>query len=331
MLLSSVPAAAVPLFKTLSRDECESVLLRNRVGRIAFALHDRVSIVPIHFVFLNGWIYGRTASAGKLRQILRNRRVAFEVDEYSQLFDWRSVVVHGPFYLIPADATRRTRSVYQTAVVAIRQLAPNALTDTDPVPFRDELFRIRAVEVTGRASVPSGGQRLFAAENGAISENLEADDDARLRDDVQSAIDLMVIPNKADIYIETFDGVVVLSGTVETPRDRHEIETEVLKIPAVVAVVQELETAFPARQERFPAELARDAMRELRRNSDPDGIGLPASCVPRPAVKVVIEHGWLRLEGVVQSQQQRDDAIRRLRTVRGSRGVIDRTHIAKVV
>jgi nitroimidazol reductase NimA-like FMN-containing flavoprotein (pyridoxamine 5'-phosphate oxidase superfamily)/osmotically-inducible protein OsmY len=327
MLLSSVPAAAVPLFKTLSRDECESVLLRNNVGRIAFALHDRVSILPVHFVFLNGWVYGRTASAGKLRQILRNRRVAFEVDEHSQLFDWRSVVVHGPFYLIQADANRRARSVYLTAVAAIRQLVPTALTDTDPVPFRDELFRIRAAEITGRASVPSGGQRLFAADNGTIPETAEADDDARLRDEVQSAIDLMVVPDKADIHIETFDGVVVLSGTVGTPGDRHEIETEVLKIPAVVGVVQELETSFPIRQEQFPAELARAAIRALESDGDP--ITDPASHIP--SAKVVIDHGWLRLEGIVQSQQQRDDAIRRLRTVRGSRGVIDRTHIAKVV
>ena len=67
MLSSIAPAAAAPLFKTLSREECESVLLRNNVGRIAFALHDRVSILPIHYVFLNGWVYGRTAAAGKLR------------------------------------------------------------------------------------------------------------------------------------------------------------------------------------------------------------------------------------------------------------------------
>jgi hypothetical protein len=50
MLSSIAPAAAAPLFKTLSREECESVLLRNNVGRIAFALHDRVSILPINYV-----------------------------------------------------------------------------------------------------------------------------------------------------------------------------------------------------------------------------------------------------------------------------------------
>ena len=121
MLSSTVPAPVAPQFKTLSRDECESVLLRNNVGRIAFALHERVSVLPIHYVFQNGWIYGRTASAGKLREILRNRRIAFEVDEHNQLFDWRSVVVHGPFYLIQPDTNQHPLSVYRTAIAAIRQ------------------------------------------------------------------------------------------------------------------------------------------------------------------------------------------------------------------
>jgi len=321
-VLSSVAhLTAAPQFKTLSRDECESVLLRNTVGRVAFALHDRVSIIPIHYVFQDGWIYGRTASAGKLRQILRNRRIAFEVDEHKQVFDWRSVVVHGPFYLIQPDTPQRPRSVYRTAVAAIRQLVPDALTDADPVPFRDELFRIRAVEVTGRAAVPNSGQRLFSSDSADSLETADADDDALLRDQVHSAIAAIGVPENGDVHVETFDGVVVLSGTVETARDRQTIEAEILKIPAVVAVVQELETTFPTSQEQFPAELARAAIRELKRGGNVIASGF----------KVVVEHGWLRLEGVIESQRTRDYAIRRLRAVKGARGVIDRTHIAQAV
>ncbi len=333
MLSSIAPAAAAPLFKTLSREECESVLLRNNVGRIAFALHDRVSILPIHYVYRNGWVYGRTAAAGKLRQILRNRRIAFEVDEHGELFEGRSVVVRGPFYLIQNDSAKHPRSVYRTAVTAIQQLIPGALTDADPTPFRDELFRIRAVELTGRASFPYGGQRMFPLRTDVISEADTADEDAQLRDQVQARITALGIPENGDVHGEAFDGVVVLSGTVETARDRHAIETEILKIPAVGAVVQELETALPLTQEQFPAELARAAIRALRNGSDPinDCVASPASRLPARGFKIVIDHGWLRLEGVVESKSQRDDAVRRLRTVRGSRGVIDRTHIAQAV
>ncbi|HEY5022667.1 MAG TPA: pyridoxamine 5'-phosphate oxidase family protein, partial [Gemmatimonadaceae bacterium] len=81
-VLNSPPSADdAPLLSALGRKACEAILARNSVGRIAFSLHDSVRIVPIHYAYASGWIYGRTAAAGKLEEILRNRRVAFEVDE----------------------------------------------------------------------------------------------------------------------------------------------------------------------------------------------------------------------------------------------------------
>jgi uncharacterized protein len=315
------PSVSAPLFKTLTRGECESVLLRNNVGRLAFSIHDHVNIVPIHYAYLNGWIYGRTGSAGKLRDILRNRRIAFEVDEHSELFDWRSVVVHGPLYVVQPDTTQHARSIYLTALAVMRRLLPAALTESDPVPFRDQLIRIRAIELTGRASAPSGGYAFHPVGTDGISETADADQDSTLREKVEAAIASLGVPENGDVQIEAFDGIVVLSGTVETARDRHAIETEIVKIPAVTALVQELETALPLRQEEAPAELARAAIKALRRNGSTSA----------GRVKVIVEHGWLRIEGVVESQRQRDDALRRLRTVAGSRGLIDRTHIAKSV
>ena len=317
MLFSSAPAAS-PLFKALSREECESVLLRNHVGRIAYAVHDRVSIVPIHYVFVNGWIYGRTSSAGKLRQILRNRRIAFEVDEHSGLFDWKSVIVHGPLYVVQPDSTQLTRSVYRTAVSIVRKLVPETLSDVDPVPFRDQLFRIRALDISGRAAEPIGGQLLFPDGADAISETAEPGADARLRAQVESAIAGLGVPENADVHIEVFDGVIALSGTVETVRDRQAIEAEVLKVPAAVAIVQEIETTLPVKQDPLPTELARDAINELRGDTDLLSDGL----------KVVVEHGWLRLEGTTKSYRHRDDALRRMRAIKGARGVIDRSHVA---
>jgi hypothetical protein len=142
-----------PLFSVLERfRQCESILRRNNIGRIAFALQDRVSVLPVQYVYDDGWIYGRTASGARIRVLLLNRRVAFEVDEHTQLFDWQSVVVRGPLYLIDAGASPAERSTYAKAVALIGRLVPPAVTSSDPIPFRDELFRIRAVEISGRDS-----------------------------------------------------------------------------------------------------------------------------------------------------------------------------------
>jgi len=317
-VLSSIAPAAAPLFKTLSREECESVLLRNNVGRIAYTVHDRVSIVPIHFVFVSGWIYGRTASAGKLRQILRNRRIAFEVDEHVGLFDWKSVIVHGPLYVIQPDSTQLTRSVYRTAVSVVRKLVPEPLSDVDPVPFRDQLFRIGAIEISGRAAEPVGGQRMFADLANVISETAEPTADAKLRAQVEEAIAGLGVPESADDHAEVFDGVVALTGPVEMTRDRQAIEAEILKIPGAIAIVQQSETTLPVKQDPLPTELAREAIKELRGDAQVGSDGL----------KVVVEHGWLRLEGTTKSYRHRDDALRRMRAIKGARGVIDRSRVA---
>lgn len=307
----------VPLFKTLTPEECEAILSRNNVGRIAFTLHDRVNIVPIHYVYVNDWVYGRTSAAGKLRDILRNRRIVFEVDEHRELFEWHSVIVRGPLYLIQPDSTQRTRSIYRTGVSVIRRLLPDAFTAADSVPFRDQLFRIRAVEVSGRASFPIGGSRLFQKNADVVTETARPDIDRELLEQVQIAIAGLNIPNATSVQVDVFDGVVALSGTVETVRDRSAIESAVLQVPAVTALVQEIETVVPNRQELSPAELARAALRQL--NMPPSFVG--------SGIKVVIEHGWLRLEGAVTSLRASDDVIRRLRQMRNSRGVIDRLEV----
>ena len=307
----------VPVFKTLSREESEAVLSRNSVGRIAFALHDRVNIVPIHYVYMNGWVYGRTASAGKLRDILRNRRIAFEVDEERQLFEWRSVIVRGPLYLIQSDGTQRARAIYHAALSAMRRLLPESLTELDPVPFRDQLFRIRAAEVSGRASVPTGGARTNRAGADQLVDMAHPDMDAQLLEQTQNAIAQLGMPDSANVRVDALDGVVVLTGTVETADDRHAIESAVLEVPTVLALVQELETVFPSRLEPSPTELARAAFAQLLQPPSLVGFG----------IKIVVEHRWLRLEGTAIPRRVRDDVLRRVRLVKGSRGVIDKLRV----
>lgn len=141
---------ADPQFRSLSRDECEQLLARNHVGRIGFAFHDRVDIAPMHYVFANGWVYGRTSQGAKLASIAHHRWVAFEVDECQGFFDWRSVVVKGTFYLIDADTADRREPAYTQAVELLRTLIPQTFTAADPVPFRQSVFRIHLDEVTGR-------------------------------------------------------------------------------------------------------------------------------------------------------------------------------------
>ncbi len=144
-----------PRFRTLEHDECVAILARNHLGRIAYARQDRVDIEPLHYVYDEGWLYGRTSHGAKLESAgTRLRPVAFEVDEVEGLFSWRSAVVHGGFYTAPDDAAGIRGEEWRRAVELLRALVPGTFTDADPVAFRTVLFRMAVQDVTGREAVP---------------------------------------------------------------------------------------------------------------------------------------------------------------------------------
>lgn len=152
--------AATPQFRILTREGCESLLARNWVGRIAFVRGNRVDVIPLHYVFASGVLYGRTARGTRLEEtsdnIYDSWPVAFEVDEVEGLFRWRSVVVHGNVHAAaPGDAEwQRDTPGWEDAVRCFRTLIPEAFTERDPTRFRNILIRIDAAEVSGREAFP---------------------------------------------------------------------------------------------------------------------------------------------------------------------------------
>ncbi len=139
-------------FSELSHEAAVALLERNRFGRLAFTLHDRVDIEPISYVYHDGWLYARTSPGAKLTTVLHHPWVAFEVDEIHDGWNWKSVVARGTIYFLDADAAGAPRDAYDSALRLIRSADPDALTGDDPVPHRAVLFRIHADEITGRAA-----------------------------------------------------------------------------------------------------------------------------------------------------------------------------------
>jgi nitroimidazol reductase NimA-like FMN-containing flavoprotein (pyridoxamine 5'-phosphate oxidase superfamily) len=142
-----------PIIRALRGDEAQSLLTRNRVGRIAFSHHDRVDIEPIHYVYDAPWIFGRTSAGAKLLTLAHNSWCAFETDEEHGMFDWESVVVKGPFS--PHNSNSAAWD-YVRALAALRRLLPSTLTDDDPTPHRDVVFGLHASEISGRCCVSNG-------------------------------------------------------------------------------------------------------------------------------------------------------------------------------
>lgn len=148
----------IPDFRTLDPSEIATILSRNHVGRIGYVRDDRMEIQPVHYVYSDGWIYGRTSYGAKYKALGETAYqwwpVLFEVDEVEGLFSWRSIVIHGGFYVLTDDRTPAEQEIWAKALDLLRSLVPATLRNHDPVPFRTILFRIAVQEATGREAVP---------------------------------------------------------------------------------------------------------------------------------------------------------------------------------
>ena len=141
-----------PVFRDLTTEESESVLAMNHVGRMAYSFRDAVDIRPIHYVFDEPWLFGRTSPGDKLITLQHHQWVAFEVDEISGPFDWKSVVARGTFYRIEPGGSESDVRLFERALASIKRLSPDMFTESDPAPFRTELFGIALDSISGRSS-----------------------------------------------------------------------------------------------------------------------------------------------------------------------------------
>ena len=147
-----VPAQRGPRIKPLTARQMNLVLARNHIGRIAFIADNHIELHPVHYVFVDGAVYGRTSFGAKYAAWMHRPYVAFAVDEIEGPLDWRSVVVRGTVYVLAPKGTPAERADYKKAVKAIQGLQPAAFSPRDPTPYRSVVFRIEALEVTGRVA-----------------------------------------------------------------------------------------------------------------------------------------------------------------------------------
>ena len=141
-----------PRIRELKAREQAAVLARNHVGRIAFVGDGRVELLPVHYVYVDGTIVGRTSFGQKYLTWLVRNQVVFEVDESDALFDWRSVIVRGTVTILRSRGNDAEKLAYLQALSAIRTLVPGAFTERDPTPKRGFVFAIAPTAITGRAA-----------------------------------------------------------------------------------------------------------------------------------------------------------------------------------
>ncbi len=114
-----------------------------------------------------------------------------------------------------------------------------------------------------------------------------------------------------EIGVAVKDGIVTLSGYVDSYSKRYNAERAAKRVYGVRAVVNNLEVKLPTSSERTDEDIARMAVRALE----------DRSTVPHDRIKVTVSNGWITLEGEVEWQYQREAAEAAVRHLTGVKGV----------
>jgi len=122
--------------------------------------------------------------------------------------------------------------------------------------------------------------------------------DHKLKADVLAELAWEPSVNADHIGVTAEDGVVTLTGHVDTYWQKHAAETATGRVQGVKALVEEIEIRLPFHAKRTDDEIAAAALGRLSWDS----------AIPEDAVKVKVDNGIVTLTGQVDWHYQREAA-----------------------
>jgi osmotically-inducible protein OsmY len=134
---------------------------------------------------------------------------------------------------------------------------------------------------------------------------------AELQKDVQDAIKWQPALNAAEIGVTAKDGVVSLTGVVDSYAKKTEAEDAAKNVAGVTALVEKIQVRYPSTYSKTNGEIAAEVVTALQARWD----------VPNGKVKVKVEDGWITLTGDLGWNFQREAAEDAIESLMGVTGV----------
>jgi len=119
-----------------------------------------------------------------------------------------------------------------------------------------------------------------------------------LQKDVQDAIKWERLLEAAEVGVTVKDGVVTLTGTVDTFAKKEEAEKATKKVVGVKAVVEEIQVKSFNTTKKSDAEIATEVLSVLKYSWQ----------IPKDKVQVKVENGWVTLFGELDWHFQKEAA-----------------------
>lgn len=135
--------------------------------------------------------------------------------------------------------------------------------------------------------------------------------DAELKKDVADELSWDPAVRSTAIGVAVRDGVVTLTGHLDTFAEKHAALRAVQRVKGVKAVALELDVKLAPGHHRSDTEIAANAEQALKWNT----------VVPLDAVRVTVDHGWVTLQGELEWDYQRRSVEKAIRPLRGVVGL----------
>jgi osmotically-inducible protein OsmY len=137
--------------------------------------------------------------------------------------------------------------------------------------------------------------------------------DSDLRHDILTELAWDPVVPEAKVGVAVSDGVVTLSGHLDTYAEKIATQRAVERVSGVQAIALEIDVVPQGVHKRSDTEIAMAAEQALGWNTS----------VPKDRVKVAVEKGWVTLSGELDWNFQRGAVERMIRPLRGVLGITD--------
>lgn len=137
--------------------------------------------------------------------------------------------------------------------------------------------------------------------------------DEKIQQDVIAQLKWNPQLTASQIGVAVKDGIVTLSGQVDTYLQKLEAEKEAGKVAGVRAIAEDIHVGVSAGQKKTDTEIAEAASNALKWHTS----------IPEEDIQVKVEGGIVTLEGEVEWSFQRDAATNAVSNLTGVRGVIN--------
>ena len=140
----------------LNPDQIETLLAKQVIGRLGCSANGVTYVVPIAYVYDDGYIYAHSKEGMKIQMMRINPMVCFEIDKMDDYANWQSVVAWGRYEELKGNNQKMglqkiisSFSPQTSSETSIPQKSDEA-HQNNAGQYKAIIYRIKLLEKTGK-------------------------------------------------------------------------------------------------------------------------------------------------------------------------------------